>query len=115
MATTKNIYFKEVIGAYNGCNRKNQEFLEIKVVNQITYATTPGFGPGYVNLSAVIVRYYSAKIIRSLTSDEEKQLEAFLSGKERFEDRLAMTQDIKQVKKIAREYIKREQDAWKCA
>jgi hypothetical protein len=108
-------YFKRNVGAYSNSTRKTPDFLELKAINCVSYATIPGFGPGYVNTSAEIVTHYSATITRNITPDEQEQLRYFLFGVDKFEGRPEMVEDIKKVKAIAREYIRREQDAWKRA
>ncbi len=106
-------YFKQVVGAYSMSSRKKPDFLELKVISRVSYATIPGFGPGYVNTSAEIVTHYSAKITRKLTAEEEQQLKSFMWDAKKFDDRAAMVLAIKEVKVTARLYIRREQDAWK--
>jgi hypothetical protein len=112
-AKMSKFYFKRVVGAYSMSSRKQPDFLELKVISFVSYATSPGFGPGYVNTSAEIVKHYSAKIVRNITPDEQEELRFFLFGVDKFEGRPEMVEDIKKVKAIAREYIRREQDAWK--
>jgi hypothetical protein len=111
-AQMSKFYFKQVIGAFDG-SRKKPDFLELKAINRVSYATVPGYGPGYVNTSAEIVTHYSAKITRPLTKAEEQELKSFMWDAKKFDDRAAMVLNIKEVKATAREYIRREQDAWK--
>jgi|SRR5476651_9212 len=112
-AKMSKFYFKRVVGAYSMSRDNTPDFLETKVLQQVSYATIPGFGPGYVNTSAEIVRHYSAKITRKLTDEEEKQLGYFLIGNTKFDDRAAMALDAKLAKATAKEFIRREEAAWK--
>lgn len=108
------IYFSDVVGAYYGSNTpKAPDFLDVKVLSSLSYATTPGFGPGYVNTSRIIVKHYSAKITRELTAEEDVQLKIWLQRYTKFADREAMLVDLKKVKADARYYTKHEQETWK--
>jgi hypothetical protein len=109
----KRIYFKKEIGAYSMARDTTPDFLEVKPLHCFSYATTPGFGPGYVNTSAVIVRYYSAKITRELTEEDERALKYHLICGKLFADRAEMSADAKEMKATAKAYIKKEEAAWK--
>jgi hypothetical protein len=54
-------YFKRVVGAYSMSSRKQPDFLELKVISFVSYATIPGFGPGYVNTSAGLTKSKGAR------------------------------------------------------
>lgn len=107
------IYFKKEIGAYSMSRDTTPDFLDVKLLHSVSYATTPGFGPGYVNTSAVIIRHYSAKITRDLTEDDERALKSHLFLGKLFADRSEMSADAKAVKATAKAYIKKEEAAWK--
>lgn len=113
MRNNSRLYFNYTRGAYGGSLKGAPEFLEVKVTHRFSYATTPGFGPGYVNTSAVLIDFYSAKVLRDLTPAEETELAMYMQNKQKFADRAAMYVDIHETRATAKVCHAREEREWK--
>lgn len=100
-------YLSRTMGAYGGGGRSIEEiysYLKFTKKASFSYATSEGFGPGYVNLSAVLWFFYIATAKRDLT---DKEVDRIGGSTKRYSDKAEFEKAIKDRKRIAADYRKK--------